>query len=451
MPRALLAGALAVATLAAGARAEEATCATCHTKESAAFQGSVHRHLACTECHGGEKSYDVPPGGIRATAPPFEHGAAFRGKPKRAAVPELCGDCHADVARMNPYGLRTDQLARYRTSGHGRTLARTGDTRVAVCIDCHGVHDILSAKEPSSPTNPRNVPDTCGRCHGDQKLMSAFHLPYEIPAEYRESVHGKLLLGGGGSGAPSCATCHGNHAAAPPGFKSVHAVCGQCHNTTAERFDDTPHARVDGFAACLQCHGGGKGTHGHHIERVLPPPDELVRRYEALLRTRPTPSEGEIDAAVHPEIQALAERARPGCLECHDEGDKELKEFAGIIDRIRGAERIYVRTASRLDAARRGVLIVDDEDYLFGDARTRLVALAPLQHTLDAAKIDAGIGELREVIGSVDEGLDGKERRLHARHLALIPIWAFALAFAAALYVKYRRLERRWEEAPPHE
>ena len=82
----------------------------------------------------------------------------FRGHAPRGEVPQLCGACHADVARMNPFGIRTDQLSAYWTSGHGRTLKETGDDRVAVCIDCHGVHDILKSSEPTSMTHPLNVP-----------------------------------------------------------------------------------------------------------------------------------------------------------------------------------------------------------------------------------------------------------------------------------------------------
>ena len=50
----------------------------------------------------------------------FDHGTPFHGKPPRADIPSLCGDCHANVTRMNPFGLRTDQLTRYWTSHTAR-------------------------------------------------------------------------------------------------------------------------------------------------------------------------------------------------------------------------------------------------------------------------------------------------------------------------------------------
>jgi len=424
-----------IAALAAAARADEVTCATCHAKEGTVVASSVHRHLACTECHGGEPRYDVPHAEIGAAR--FDHGSSFRGKPERKDVPERCGGCHSDVERMNPYGLRTDQLARYRTSGHGRTLAR-GDTRVAVCTDCHGAHDIVPSSQPSSRTNPRNIPDTCAKCHADRALMGAFHLPVEVVEEYRESVHGRQLLTGADPSAPSCATCHGSHAAAPPGFASVHAVCGQCHANTADRFGDSAHAVVDGFHGCLQCHGGGPKRHGHLIQRIVPPPEELDRRFRA----------GE-EKDLHPELRALVARAHPGCLECHDPGDEELKQFSTIVDRIEAAEADYVRTAQYVDRVGQGVLLVDDEAFRLRDARTLLVGLAPTQHTLDLKKVEAAITSLDEVTAGIDKSLDAKERSLRLRHVALVPLWIFAVVFAAALYVKYRRLAAaaREEEA----
>ena len=69
--------------------------------------------------------------------------AGFKGKIDRRQIPQLCGSCHSNPNLMRQYdpSLRTDQLAEYHTSVHGKRLA-AGDTKVAVCIDCHSVHDI---------------------------------------------------------------------------------------------------------------------------------------------------------------------------------------------------------------------------------------------------------------------------------------------------------------------
>ena len=49
-------------------------------------------------------------------------------------------------------------------SFHGLAL-KGGNPTVANCSSCHGVHDILPSSDPMSSVNPRELPQTCGRCH----------------------------------------------------------------------------------------------------------------------------------------------------------------------------------------------------------------------------------------------------------------------------------------------
>ena len=50
------------------------------------------------------------------------------------------------------------------------------------------------------------------------------------------------------------------------------------------------------------------------------------------------------------------------------------------------------------------------------------------------------MSELRTVCEQVNATLDNLEEGLRRRYRALVPIWAFAVLFASALYVKYKRL-----------
>ena len=137
-----------------------ATCDACHKLQAEPLARSVHAALGCRDCHDGQASYRVSSEEVRRYAaalgagsaqphpasPTFDHGSGFAGKPARKDIPELCGACHANVERLNPYGLSTDSLAGYWTGGHGKTLCQSGDDRVAVCIDCHGAHDIVPGR-----------------------------------------------------------------------------------------------------------------------------------------------------------------------------------------------------------------------------------------------------------------------------------------------------------------
>ena len=452
----------AAAMVAVGAtsigRADEPAvkCGTCHAVQAGELAGSVHARQSCVECHGGTESYSLSEAEIETfraavtdASRHFEHGAGFRGKPERRQIPERCGTCHADVARMNPYGLRTDQLVRYRTSGHGKTLGATGDERVAVCVDCHGSHGILSRREPASKTHPLNIPDTCAVCHADAALMGEYGLPVEVVDEYRRSVHGRLLLEQRDTGAPTCASCHGNHSAVPPGFATVGAVCGKCHQDADEAFAGTPHAKQDDFKGCLQCHGGGEGSH-HHLERVTLSPGLLRRRYEQLTADQADPTAAPVMAELHPAPRKMFEKVLPSCMECHEEieEDEALQGMVSILDSIAESERTYASTAVRLEKAGQGVLLVDSQRFTFEDAKTHMIGLASIQHTLDAEKVGEKVAELNAVCKQVETELDQLEADLRWRHTLLVPIWLFAAFFAAAMYIKFKQLKHAYVELP---
>jgi predicted CXXCH cytochrome family protein len=141
------------------------TCSACHSDVADTYAGSVHgRALAgpqagdvpvCTDCH---RSHDI--------ADPRDAAFLLR-------TPELCGSCHADAERMKRYGLSTAVLETYLADFHGMTatLARgtaQGQGRVtAVCVDCHGHHDITKVAEPGSRVLKENLVRTCQQCHAD--------------------------------------------------------------------------------------------------------------------------------------------------------------------------------------------------------------------------------------------------------------------------------------------
>lgn len=429
------------------AQAAEQTCTTCHAEQRDQLAASVHQELNCRECHGGAESYPAPDQPVAKTGDSksaFDHGASFVGRPPRTVIPALCGDCHADVERMNPYGLRTDQLARYKTSGHGQALFANQDERVAVCTDCHGMpHSILAADEPASRTHPLNVTQMCATCHEDQALMGEYDLPAEITTEYRESVHGRLLLEQGDTGAPTCATCHGNHSAMPPGFATVGAVCGQCHEHDARHFAASVHGEMEDHKGCVLCHGGGEGRHFHRIQRITKPTGVMIERYAHLLSTEPSPTPEQITQAIHPDPKEIMTAALPACLECHEEleEDENLPTLFALLDEIAEAERHYVWTATRLDEVSRGVLLVDSARFKLEDARTHLIALSPLQHTLDNELVAEKIAELNAVCNEVNHDLDELEAGLGLRYRLLVPLWAFCMCLAGLLYVMFKRLK----------
>ena len=195
--------------------------------------------------------------------------------------------------------LRTDQLGQYRTSVHGKRLA-AGDTKVAVCTDCHSVHDLRAPSDPRSTVNPVNVASTCSRCHSDAGYMKGYSIPTDQFAKYSTSVHYQALAVRGDLSAPTCTTCHGNHGAAPPGVDRVQNVCSNCHTFQAQMYEKSSHKAAFQRASlpgCVVCHS----NHG------------IIHPTDAKLGTGP-------DAV---------------CMQCHTTGDACDQARAGLLSSLK--------------------------------------------------------------------------------------------------------------------
>ncbi len=104
-----------------------------------------------------------------------------------ADIPGFCGRCHSNIEYMRHFNPspRTDQLAEYWTSGHGKHLKK-GDTQVATCISCHDQphgnaldlkpHGIRPVNEPASPVYHTKVAQTCAKCHSDKEPHGGAHV-----------------------------------------------------------------------------------------------------------------------------------------------------------------------------------------------------------------------------------------------------------------------------------
>jgi predicted CXXCH cytochrome family protein len=217
------------------------------------------RGVSCAGCHGGDPTADLGHDFVK------EWPEKDRDK-NRAWVVAFCARCHSDPAKMHDFNpaLPTDQLAKFKTSPHGHLLLDLHDSRAPSCVSCHGVHGIRPAKDPQSKVYAQRVPETCGACHANATMMAGFTLADGSPmptnqlAEYKTSVHGRALLERGDLGAPRCNTCHGNHAASPPGVAQVSKSCSICHSANSGLFDGSKHKQAfdqHNWPECGKCHG----------------------------------------------------------------------------------------------------------------------------------------------------------------------------------------------------
>ena len=377
-------------------RAEEISCLGCHQDIQKTFSASAHAQagLTCVNCHGGDP---------KATDELAHATDNFKRPDNKRAIAELCASCHSDVRAMNPYGLPTDQLERYKTSRHGEQLFEHDDQKVATCTDCHGVHNILSPKNPQSSTYPTAIPQTCGHCHSDETLMSQYKLPSNVVAEYKTSYHAHMLFDKGDLSAPTCVTCHGNHGAMPPGTKEVGQVCGKCHVRQRDLFEKSPHAEPAAagvFSECVSCHGN------HAIQK------------------------------------ASVELFAASCVQCHANDPAQLKVRDTIAGLIRTSKAALSNAQTQVHGATVRGLATDDEQLMLQEANTQVTQLEALQHTLAIDQLEPLAQRSQATVHETLAGIDHLEQVETWKSRALLPIWIFLGVMAFLFWLKHEQTKK---------
>ncbi len=246
------------------------TCAGCHADSQEAYSHGLHAKSTkpggapfanCEDCHGGVHQI------LAADDPksPVNH----------ANIPATCGRCHGQKFLMESNGQSAQPFTSYQESVHGRAVAK-GSSKAAVCTDCHGSHEILAANDSKSPIYKFNVPNTCGKCHG------------QVQQTFMQSIHGQGITRGNGL-APVCTDCHGIHSIKahidPNSSVSeqnlARTTCARCHegvrlsqefgikgNPVSTYFDSYHGLASQGgstvAANCASCHG---------VHNILPSSD----------------------------------------------------------------------------------------------------------------------------------------------------------------------------------
>lgn len=139
------------------------TCGKCHSGIAQEYRQSVHGEAlistenpdvpVCIDCHGVHNIPDPRTNQFLLNSP------------------QLCAKCHANTELMTKYGINTDVFSTYVADFHGTTVTlfeqKSPDQlpNKPLCIDCHGIHDIKSIKDPNSPVIKANLLATCQKCH----------------------------------------------------------------------------------------------------------------------------------------------------------------------------------------------------------------------------------------------------------------------------------------------
>jgi len=271
---------------------ENATCLSCHdradiiktlpsgeslvlTIDAGHFNDSVHKSLACTDCHSNISTFphpDLKAQSLREVSMQFY---------------TICQNCH-----FEQYDKTLDSV-------HQRALA-AGNTNAAICTDCHNPHTQTQLTDPSTrkvlPDARVQIPQTCARCHS------------AIYDQYKASVHGSALIGDGNLDVPTCIDCHGVHNIQDPTTATFRVysplICSKCHTnpeimdkygiptqvlntyvadfhgTTVTLFEKSSPDQVTNKPVCFDCHGV------HNIKRVDDPQYGLAMKENLLAACR---------------------------------------------------------------------------------------------------------------------------------------------------------------------
>ncbi len=179
-------------------------CGSCHQYQYKLHLESIHGQqlvqgnldvATCVDCHS-------PEGNPHSVIRVLEHNAPTYKK----NIAQTCGNCHGNGELMADYGIVEKVYESYMRSFHGKAM-QLGTYEItqldkATCTNCHGVHDIKSATDPSSPVaGLDNLAKTCEQCHpgAGVEFASGFlghkeASPENIPvAHYTEILFTALL------------------------------------------------------------------------------------------------------------------------------------------------------------------------------------------------------------------------------------------------------------------
>jgi predicted CXXCH cytochrome family protein len=193
------------------------------------YYTSVHGQLlktgeqkvaTCISCHTVH--------GIRAVSDPLSSVYPLN-------VADTCAKCHGNADYMRSFKIPTDQVAKFKTSVHAKSLYDKQDLSAPTCNDCHGNHG-------AAPPGIASVANVCGQCHARQADLFQTS-PHKVAFDQKSLAE--------------CITCHSNHDIAKPTDQMIGtqqgALCVNCHTNGDKGFIAAGHmrSRIDQLIASI--------------------------------------------------------------------------------------------------------------------------------------------------------------------------------------------------------
>jgi nitrate/TMAO reductase-like tetraheme cytochrome c subunit len=308
----------------------------------------------CQACHGDASLTRASGSSVAVAADAFAqsvHGSLS------------CVDCHQDLASqtewphpedLQPVSCATchdEPVAQYAVSAHAQARSERPGSHAATCVDCHGMHDIRPSSDIASRTHHLNLPQTCGRCHGNPEFIRREGIRSgNVVSQFQDSIHGRAISRSGLTVAPNCSDCHGSHDIRKREVQesrvfraNVPGTCGRCHEGILHEYGASihgtkQHAGMTAAAVCSDCHSA------HGIGRTETPEFQLGVVQEC--------GSCHADKAktyadtFHGQVTALGFERVAQCADCH--GSHDIRPAHDPASRVGAAN--LVQTCSRCHA-----------------------------------------------------------------------------------------------------
>ena len=140
------------------------------------------------------------------------YGHADEGK----KIGNSCVNCHSKLPNSSFVGLKSHDWKGSIHQKQGVTCDKCHGGNPAAADEKEAHSGVLSSSNPQSRVYYKNIPSTCGRCHGAE-----FY-------KFTQSYHFKKLEATGRG--PNCVTCHGSMVTSVLNPDDIANVCVRCHN-----------------------------------------------------------------------------------------------------------------------------------------------------------------------------------------------------------------------------
>ncbi len=209
------------------------SCNQCHPSQAEQVMDNAHANLpedqrvnapTCADCHDPHAQPEI-----------LTDEAGDPVPTEREHIALICASCHAGI------------VEEYRNSVHGEALFEESNDDVPACNDCHGIHNMVSARTVEFRLDS---PRMCAECHTRADIMDKYGLSTDVLDTYVSDFHGTTVTlfepahTGDDTNKPVCYDCHGVHnivsADDPDKGLSVQAnmlaSCQRCHPNATENF-----------------------------------------------------------------------------------------------------------------------------------------------------------------------------------------------------------------------